>query len=225
MSRYRGPRVKIIRSLGSLPGLTSKIPKIKSPHGSGSPSSLSKKGGSARGKASSGGSSSGNSNRKGSEYGVRLAEKQRLRFHYGLTEHQLFRYVRLARRAKGSTGEVLLQLLEMRLDNILFRLGMAPTIPAARQLVSHGHVLVSQRVVNIPSYRCKPDDTISIRDRQRSQTLIERGVSQEQNTKVPSHLSLKPIKGQAAVTHLVQRDFVGLKVNELLVVEYYSRQA
>lgn len=81
-------------------------------------------------------------------------------------EH-LLKYVRIARRAKGSTGQVLLQLLEMRLDNILFRLGMAPTIPGARQLVNHGHIRVNDHMVDIPSYPCKPQDVITIRDQQR----------------------------------------------------------
>ncbi|KAG4183323.1 hypothetical protein ERO13_A09G103300v2 [Gossypium hirsutum] len=102
----------------------------------------------------------------------RPEEKQKLRFHYGLTERQLLKYVRIARKAKGSTGQVLLQLLEMRLDNILFRLGMASTIPQARQLVNHRHILVNGRTVDIPSYRCKPRDIISARDEQKSRTLI-----------------------------------------------------
>ncbi|KAK8336431.1 hypothetical protein V6Z12_A09G120800 [Gossypium hirsutum] len=87
-------------------------------------------------------------------------------------QRQLLKYVRIARKAKGSTGQVLLQLLEMRLDNILFRLGMASTIPQARQLVNHRHILVNGRTVDIPSYRCKPRDIISARDEQKSRTLI-----------------------------------------------------
>ncbi|KAL1152640.1 hypothetical protein V6Z11_A09G123600 [Gossypium hirsutum] len=148
MSRYRGPRFKKIRCLGALPGLTSKRPRA--------------------------GSDLRNQSRPGkkSQYRIRLEEKQKLRFHYGLTERQLLKYVRIARKAKGSTGQVLLQLLEMRLDNILFRLGMASTIPQARQLVNHRHILVNGRTVDIPSYRCKPRDIISARDEQKSRTLI-----------------------------------------------------
>nr|MBN8156798.1 30S ribosomal protein S4 [Vibrio vulnificus] len=111
MSRYRGPRFKKIRRLGALPGLTSKKPRA---------------GNDLRNQSRFG---------KKSQYRIRLEEKQKLRFHYGLTERQLLKYVRIAAKAKGSTGLVLLQLLEMRLDNILFRLGMASTIPRARQLV------------------------------------------------------------------------------------------
>ena len=145
MSRYRGPRLKIIRRLKTLPGLTSKRPKNRKDSMNMNRSS----------------------SRKISQYRIRLEEKQKLRFHYGLTERQLLKYVRVSRRAKGSTGQVLLQLLEMRLDNILFRLGMAPTIPGARQLVNHGHIRVNDHMVDIPSYPCKPQDVITIRDQQR----------------------------------------------------------
>ncbi|MEM7770254.1 MAG: 30S ribosomal protein S4, partial [Cyanobacteria bacterium P01_A01_bin.37] len=117
MSRYRGPRLRIVRRLGELPGLTRKAAKRAYPPGQ-----------------------HGQARRKRSEYAIRLEEKQKLRFNYGLTERQLLRYVKKARRAQGSTGQVVLQLLEMRLDNTIFRLGMAPTIPGARQLVNHGHI-------------------------------------------------------------------------------------
>lgn len=212
MSRYRGPRLKIIRRLNTpLPGLTSS-PIVSS-------------------------TINNKSQRKDkSEYRIRLEEKQKLRFHYGITERQLLRYVRLARKAKGSTGQVLLQLLEMRLDNIIFRLGMAPTIPAARQLVNHGHVLVNDRVVDIPSYRCKPQDSISIRDRARSRVLVDKNLNNSQESKklspsrdslvkLPTHLRLNAKNYKASVNQIVNRNSIGIKVNELLVVEYYSRQA
>ena len=92
---------------------------------------------------------------------------------YGLTEKQLLRYVRKARRVTGSTGQVLLQMLEMRLDNTVFRLGMAPTIPAARQLVNHGHVTVNGKRVDIASYQCRPGEVVAIRDREASRKLVE----------------------------------------------------
>ena len=161
MSRYRGPRVRIIRRLGALPGLTNKTPQLKSGY-----------------------INQAVSNKKISQYRIRLEEKQKLRFHYGITERQLLNYVRIARRAKGSTGQILLQLLEMRLDNIIFRLGMAPTIPGARQLVNHKHILVNDRIVNIPSYRCKPQDFITIKDRQESQAIIARNIDFSQKYKI-----------------------------------------
>ena len=141
MSRYRGPRLRIVRRLGELPGLTRKSARRAYPPGQ-----------------------HGQNRKKRSEYAIRLEEKQKLRLNYGLTEKQLLRYVRKARRVTGSTGQVLLQLLEMRLDNTVFRLGMAPTIPAARQLVNHGHVTVNGRVVNIASYQCRPGEEIAVRD-------------------------------------------------------------
>jgi small subunit ribosomal protein S4 len=202
MSRYRGPRIKIVRRLGLLAGLTNKTVNTKANLNS---QLVTKK--------------------KVSQYRVRLEEKQKLRFYYGLTERQLLRYVRIARNTKGSTGSVLLQLLEMRLDNTLFRLGMTLTIPAARQLVNHGHILVNKRVVDIPSYCCKPQDMIAIRDRVASRDLIDRNLNSLQQSKIPSHLTLTTTNRTALVNQLVNRESIGVQINELLVVEYYSRQA
>nr|YP_008964869.1 ribosomal protein S4 [Schwalbea americana]CDJ38621.1 ribosomal protein S4 [Schwalbea americana] len=203
MSRYRGPRFKKIRRLGALPGLTKKRPKAGS--------DLRKQ--SRFGKKP-----------KKSQYHIRLKEKQKLRFHYGLTERQLLKYVRIAGKAKGSTGQVLLQLLEMRLDNILFRLGMASTIPAARQLVNHRHVLVNGRIVDIPSYRCKPRDIITAKDEQQSRTLIQNSLNSSPHAKVPHHLTLHAFQYKGLVNQIIDSKWVGLKINEFLVVEYYSRQ-
>src|SRR4051812_19104027 len=200
MSRYRGPRLKKIRRLGALPGLTRKTPK--------SGSNLKKK---------------FNSGKK-EQYRIRLQEKQKLRFHYGLTERQLLRYVHIAGKAKRSTGQVLLQLLEMRLDNILFRLGMASTIPGARQLVNHRHILVNGRIVDIPSYRCKPEDIITAKDEQKSRTLIQHSLESPPREKLPTHLTLDPLQYKGLVNQIIDSKWVGLKINELLVVEYYSRQ-
>nr|YP_010139985.1 ribosomal protein S4 [Rhodobryum laxelimbatum]QQK56283.1 ribosomal protein S4 [Rhodobryum laxelimbatum] len=202
MSRYRGPRVRIIRRLGALPGLTNKTPQLKT-------NSINQS----------------ISNKKISQYRIRLEEKQKLRFHYGITERQLLNYVRIARKAKGSTGEVLLQLLEMRLDNVIFRLGMAPTIPGARQLVNHRHILVNDHIVNIPGYRCKPEDFITIKDRQKSQAIISKNLNLYQKYKTPNHLTYNFLKKKGLVNQILDRESIGLKINELLVVEYYSRQA
>nr|WGO00015.1 small ribosomal protein subunit 4 [Dichodontium pellucidum] len=202
MSRYRGPRVRIIRRLGTLPGLTSKTTKLKS-------SSINQP----------------TSNKKISQYRIRLEEKQKLRFHYGITERQLLNYVRIARKAKGSTGQVLLQLLEMRLDNVIFRLGMAPTIPGARQLVNHRHILVNDHIVNIPSYRCKPQDFITIKNQQKSQAMIMKNLDFSQKYKVPDHLTFNSLEKKGLVNQILDQESIGLKINELLVVEYYSRQA
>nr|UWV18892.1 ribosomal protein S4 [Anthyllis barba-jovis] len=200
MSRYRGPRFKKIRRLGALPGLTGKRPTVGSELRNQSRST------------------------KKSQYRIRLEEKQKLRFHYGLTERQLLKYVRIAGKAKGSTGQVLLQLLEMRLDNILFRLGMASTIPQARQLVNHRHVFVNGHIVDIPSYRCKPQDIITAKDNKKSKTLIQNSLESAPREELPTHLTLQPFLNKGLVNQIIDSKWVGLKINELLVVEYYSRQ-
>ncbi|OIP67745.1 MAG: 30S ribosomal protein S4 [Oscillatoriales cyanobacterium CG2_30_40_61] len=202
MARYRGPRLRIVRRLGDLPGLTRKSPRKAYPPGQ-----------------------HGQARRKRSEYAVRLEEKQKLRYNYGVSERQLLRYVRKARRAAGSTGQVLLQTLEMRLDNTIFRLGMAPTIPAARQLVSHGHVTVNGHRVNIPSYQCRPGEVIGIRNTEKSRELVKANLQYPGLANVPSHLELDKTQLTAKVNSVIEREWVALQINELLVVEFYSRQA
>ena len=202
MSRYRGPRLRIVRRLGDLPGLTRKSARRAYPPGQ-----------------------HGQNRKKRSEYAIRLEEKQKLRFNYGLTETQLLRYVRRARRVTGSTGQVLLQLLEMRLDNTVFRMGMAPTIPSARQLVNHGHVTVNGRVVNIPSYQCRPGETVAVRDREQSRKMVQNNLQYPGLANLPTHLEFDKTKLVGKVNSLVEREWVALQINELLVVEYYSRQA
>ena len=201
MSRYRGPRLRIVRRLGDLPGLTRKTPRRAYPPGQ-----------------------HGQARKKKSEYAIRLEEKQKLRFNYGLSEKQLMRYVKKARRITGSTGQVLLQLLEMRLDNTVFRMGMAPTIPGARQLVNHGHVTVNGRVLSIPSYQCKPGDEIGVRDRDRSRKLVEDNLQYPGLANMPSHLEFDKNKMSGKVNGIIQREWIALQINELLVVEYYSRK-
>ncbi len=202
MSRYRGPRLRVVRRLGDLPGLTRKQPRRSYPPGQ-----------------------HGQARKKRSEYAIRLEEKQKLRFNYGITEKQLLRYVRRARRATGSTGQSLLQLLEMRLDNTVFRLGMAGTIPAARQLVNHGHVMVNGRVVNIASYQCRPGEVISVRDTDRSRRLVQQNLEYPGLANLPSHLEFDKNNLTGKVNSVVEREWVALQINELLVVEYYSRKA
>ncbi|MGB7442081.1 MAG: 30S ribosomal protein S4 [Coleofasciculaceae cyanobacterium] len=202
MSRYRGPRLRVVRRLGDLPGLTRKTPRRSYPPGQ-----------------------HGQGRRKRSEYAIRLEEKQKLRYNYGVTEKQLLRYVRKARRATGSTGQSLLQLLEMRLDNTVFRLGMAGTIPGARQLVNHGHVTVNGRVVDIPSYQCRPGDVVGVRDNDRSKNLVKQNMEYPGLANIPSHLDFDKNTLVGKVNGVVEREWVALQINELLVVEYYSRKA
>lgn len=202
MSRYRGPRLRIVRRLGELPGLSRKSPRKSYPPGQ-----------------------HGQNRRKRSEYAIRLEEKQKLRFNYGVTEKQLIRYVRKARRTGGSTGTALLEFLEMRLDNTIFRMGLAGTIPGARQLVSHGHITVNDRVVDIPSYQCRPGDVIKVRDRDRSRRLVETNMEYPGLANLPSHLEFDKNTLSGKVNSVIEREWVALQINELLVVEYYSRMA
>jgi small subunit ribosomal protein S4 len=191
-----------VRRLGDLPGLTRKSARRAYPPGQ-----------------------HGQARKKRSEYAIRLEEKQKLRFNYGITEKQLLRYVRRARRATGSTGQALLQMLEMRLDNTVFRLGMAGTIPAARQLVNHGHVMVNGRVVNIPSYQCRPGEIISVRNSETSKRLVQQNLEFPGLANLPSHLEFDKNNLTGKVNGVVEREWVALQINELLVVEYYSRKA
>ncbi len=202
MSRYRGPRLRIVRRLGELPGLSRKTAKRAYPPGQ-----------------------HGQNRKKRSEYAVRLEEKQKLRFNYGVSEKQLLRYVRKARRATGSTGQTLLQLLEMRLDNTVFRLGMAGTVPGARQLVNHGHVTVNGKVVDIPSYQCRAGEVISVRNNERSKQLVTQNLEFPGLANLPSHLEFDKATLTGKVNGVVEREWVALQINELLVVEFYSRKA
>ena len=201
MSRYRGAVLRITRRLGELPGLTRKSTKRNSRPGQ-----------------------HGDQARKPSEYAIRLEEKQKLKFNYGITEKQLLRYVRDARRIKGSTGEALLQLLEMRLDNIVFRLGMAPTVPAARQLVNHGHICIDGKRLSIPSYQCQAGESIGVRSNSRSKQLVESYLAFPGLANIPSHLDFDKNTLKGKVNGIIERDWVALQLNELLVVEYYSRK-
>tara|TARA_B100001175_G_scaffold60186_2_gene48838 strand:- start:1915 stop:2511 length:597 start_codon:yes stop_codon:yes gene_type:complete len=197
MARYRGPRVKIVRRLGELPGLTTKVPNRT--YGPGQ-----------HGQASSTG--------KLTQFRVRLQEKQKLRYNYGISEKQLLAYVRRARRAKGPTGEVLLQMLEMRLDSTIYRLGFAPTIRAARQYVSHGLITVNGQTVNIPSYNCLPGETIA----STSNPVIEN--CKTFGGAVPSHLTVDTSKTTGKIERIITRSQIALTVNELLIIEFYSRK-
>lgn len=201
MSRYRGPRLRICRRLGELPGLSRKTSRKQYRPGEHT-----------------------NQNRKLSEYAIRLEEKQKLRFNYGLTEKQLLRYVKRAKKIAGSTGQVLLQMLEMRLDNTIFRLGMASTIPAARQLINHRHILVNHRIVSICSYQCKSGDTVLVRNRSRSKILVQNNLDFPNLANVPPHLELNRDKLIGQVKGTIDREWVALQLNELLIVEYYSRK-
>jgi small subunit ribosomal protein S4 len=205
MSRYRGPKLRISRRLGTLPGLTTKKSnKLNRPGKDGN--------------------ANADTGKKSTEYGIRLEEKQKLKFNYGLTESQLFRYVKEARRRQGVTGLILLQLLEMRLDTICFTLGFAKSIAQARQLVNHGHITVNNEVVSIPSFHCRLDDIIGIKDKASSKTLIENNIKNNKVSDIPNHLKFDASKLEACVLDYCDRADVSVQLDELLVIEYYSRR-
>jgi small subunit ribosomal protein S4 len=205
MSRYRGPKLKISRRLGILPGLTTKkSKKINRPGKDGNVNA--------------------DTGKKLTEYGVRLEEKQKLKFNYGLTENQLYRYVKEARRRQGVTGLILLQLLEMRLDTICYTLGYAKSIAQARQLVIHGHITVNKKGVNIPSFQCRLNDIISVKEKSTSKTLIANNFKNNQGANMPAHIKFDNLTLEAKILDYCDRNDLALQLDELLVIEYYSRR-
>jgi small subunit ribosomal protein S4 len=163
------------------------------------------------------------SRRKTSEYALALAEKQKLRYQYGLLERQFRRYFQIALNRRGITGETLLQLLETRLDNVVFRLGFANSRSAARQLVSHGHVAVNGRKVDVSSYNVKPGDTILVKDKPGSRRLAAKYLELTQIAPVPDWLTLNKEQFTGTVARIPTREEIAPIVNEQLIVELYSR--
>ena len=200
MARYRGPRLRIARRLGTdLPGLTRKLAD-KRPYPPGQ---------------------HGQGRQRFSEYKKQLYEKQKLRFNYGIGERQLRNLFVEALRSKDPAGLVLLRFLEQRLDNVVFRLGLAPTIPAARQLIVHGHFLVDGRKVDRPSYRVAPGQEITVRLRSRDTVAIRESVANPA-LRLPGYLSFDAKTLTGRCLSLPGREDVPLQVAENLVVEYYS---
>merc|ERR1711907_840569 len=166
----------------------------------------------------------GATQKKLTQYAIRLEEKQKLRFNYGISEKQLMNYIRKAKKIKGATGSILLQLLEMRLDNLVFRLGIAPTIAAARQLVGHKHITINNSCVSIPSYQCKPGDILSVKDSNASKKLVTSNLESPALSNIPQNIDFDKKALTAKVLGVIDREWVALKLNELFVIEYYSRK-
>jgi small subunit ribosomal protein S4 len=203
MARYTGPKDKLSRRFGvALFGPTKALEHKNYPPGMHGPKG---------------------SRRKQSDYAQALAEKQKLRFQYGVLERQFRRYFQIALTKRGVTGEILLQLLETRLDNVVFRLGFASSRSAARQLVSHGHVQVNGRKVDVSSYNVRPGDVISIKEKPSSRTLAARNLELTQITPVPDWLVLEKDNYTGTVSRIPTRDEIQPIVNEQLIVELYSR--
>lgn len=203
MARYRGPRVKLMRAVGiNLPGLSAKtIDRKPNPPGM----------------------REGGFRRKKSDYGMQLLEKQKLRFNYGVGERYMRRLVHEAFRSREHSGHKLLELLERRLDSVLFRAGMAVSIPAARQLIGHKHVLVDGKRVNIPSYRVKPGQVISLTDKALKIPVVAVALEQPSLAR-PAWLSFDADKTSAKMITVPDRDSFPFAIDVPLIVEFYSRR-
>jgi small subunit ribosomal protein S4 len=203
MARYTGPREKIARRFGiALFGPSKALELRNFPPGQHGVR---------------------NARRKVSEYGVALIEKQKLRFQYGVLEKQFRRFFAEAQRRKGVTGENLLQMLEFRLDNVVFRMGFANTRFASRQLVSHRHITVNGRVVNIASYQVKPGDKVGVKDSPRSLQLVGRFLEMSLGNPTPDWMTVDRDNMTAVINRAPIRDEINPIANEQLVVELYSR--
>lgn len=158
-----------------------------------------------------------------SEYGKQLAEKQKIRFAYGLSEKQFRIVFAKAKKMKGVTGDNMLSLLERRLDNIVYRLGMASTRSQARQIVNHGHIRVNNRKVTIASYITKADDTINVKDKESSRKLLQTYISNNINREVPEWLTLSKVDITGKINRLPEKADIVPIGDEQLVVEFYSK--
>lgn len=204
MARYTGPTTKKSRSFGeSIFGIDKYFERRKYPPGQ---HGLTRK------------------KKAASDYSRQLSEKQKAKYTYGVLERQFRRTFHEATRRHGVTGEVLLQLLEARLDNTVFRLGISPTRRGARQLVSHRHVTVNGHIVNIPSYSLKPGDVIAVRSRSKGLDLVTTHVgAKTTDVRRFGWLEWNPDKMQGVFLSFPQRDQIPERINEQLIVELYSK--
>jgi small subunit ribosomal protein S4 len=200
MARYTGPSWKLSRRLGiSLSGTGKELEKRPYAPGQHGP----------------------NQRKKLSEYGLQLQEKQKLRHMYGVNERQFRTLFEKAGKLSGIHGENFMVLLESRLDNVVYRLGLARTRRAARQLVNHGHILVNGSRVDIPSYRVTPGQTISVREKSRNLDVVKESV--EVTNFVPDYLTFDADKLEGTFSRLPERSELPAEINEALIVEFYSR--
>lgn len=200
MARYTGPSWKLSRRLGvSLSGTGKELEKRPYAPGQHGPTQR----------------------KKLSEYGLQLQEKQKLRHMYGVNERQFRRIFDDAAKMPGIHGENFMILLESRLDNLVYRMGLARTRRAARQLVNHGHIIVDGGRVDIPSYRVKPGQTISVREKSKNLQVIKEAL--EANNFVPAYLSFDEEKLEATYTRLPERSELPAEITEQFIVEFYSR--
>ena len=165
----------------------------------------------------------GNGRRKQSEYGMQLNEKQKVKFIYGVLEKQFSKYYVMSTKKSGITGENLLQILESRLDNVVYRLGLANTRREARQVVNHGHILVNGKKVDIPSYLVKPGEVISVKEQTANSEHMKAVVEKNSSRVVPKWLDMDRNTLQGTVVTLASRDDIDYPVEEHLIVELYSK--
>lgn len=163
------------------------------------------------------------SRKKQSEYGIQLNEKQKVKFIYGVLEKQFRKYYVMATKKAGITGQNLLQILESRLDNVVFRLGLANTRREARQIVNHGHILVNGSKVDIPSYLVKPGDVVAVREKSKGSARMKEIVEANEKRIIPKWLSMDKNKLEGRVLQLSDRDDIDYDVEEHLIVELYSK--
>ncbi|MFQ6057755.1 MAG: 30S ribosomal protein S4 [Anaerolineae bacterium] len=161
--------------------------------------------------------------RKVSDYGLQLREKQKARRIYGVLERQFRRYFKDAQKRKGRTGEILLQTLERRLDNVVYRLGFASSRAQARQLVRHGHFEVNKRKTDIPSYLVKPGDEIAVREKSKKSAYFKDLAQELGQGTIPQWMSLDPRSMSGRILDLPSREDLDITISEQLIVEYYSR--
>ena len=204
MAKLSTPKGKLVRKLGTNIFGNPKFDKL-----------LSKKG--------YGPGQHGKTGKRLSTYSTQLQEKQKIKFTYGMLEKQFRIYFKKASQMKGETGLNLLLMLETRLDNIVFKLGFAPSRPSARQLVSHGHFLVNNKKVNIASYRMKPGDIVQVREKSKKIDIILNSIKMIKGDLNTSWLSIDKAKMEGTLVSLPERSEIDMTINEQLVVEYYSR--
>ncbi len=161
--------------------------------------------------------------KKQSEYGQQLTEKQKVKFIYGMLEKQFKKYYVMATKKQGITGEMLLQILESRLDNVVYRLGLANTRKEARQFVNHGHILIDGKRVDIPSYLVKPGEVITVKDKMKNSDRMKEIVEANKSRVVPKWLDMNKDTLTGKVVALAQRDDIDFEVQEHLIVELYSK--
>ena len=203
MARYRGPRLKKCRAVGTvLPGLTTvgtlvrqTVPGVHGQRRRGKPS----------------------------DYKTRLIEKQKIRWHFGVLEKQFRAYVKEAARLKGPTGRMLVSLLESRLDNVVWRMGLAPTIPAARQFVVHRHVLVNGKRVDRPSFQVKPGMEISVREKSKTKGFVVENLERAATQVRPQFLEFDPAKVTGKMIQAPELEDLPFDCNLQAIVEFYSQ--